>query len=103
MKYTICKEGLFLADEDNKRKLFDSKEEAARFKDEHNIDASIHGYMDASKMKSINGWTAWDLFKKGDKVYTKIFGLDWTLCEEGRFDFDDFTCGHFSFYVECGA
>ena len=80
--------------------LFDSKEEAAQFKKNHNIDASIHGYMDASKMKSINGWTAWDLFKKGNNVYTKIFGSNWSLCEEGKFNFDDFTCGHFNFYFE---
>lgn len=103
MKYTICKEGSFLADENNNRKLFDSKEEASQFKKDHNIDASIHGYMDESKMKSISAWIAWDLFNKGENVYTKIFGLDWTLCEEGRFYFDDFICGHFNFYVEYEA
>ena len=51
-------------------------------------------------MSQVDGWKAWRLFEDGKDVYAKIFGLNWTLCTKDKFNFDDFTCGHFNFYVE---
>lgn len=99
MKYTIQNKGSFLANPDNSRMLFDSKLEAEQFKKKHKIDASVHGYMDAENMKQVYGYDAYKLFNNGENVYTKIFGLNWSLCEKGKFNLDDFTKGYFNFYV----
>lgn len=101
MKYTIAKKGHYLADSENNRMLFDSKEEAEAFKEKHSLDdCSVLGHMDASKMQEVSGWNAWKIFKDGVDVYTKVWGLDWKLCEAGKWNMNDFTCGHFKFYVE---
>ena len=100
MKYTICRNGTYLADAENNRILFDSKDAAEKFKIDNNIEASVACYVDKNKMSQVDGWKAWRLFEDGKDVYTKIFGLNWTLCTKDKFNFDDFTCGHFNFYVE---
>lgn len=101
MKYTIAKNGHYLADSKNNRMLFESKAEAEAFKKKHSLDdCSILGHMDASKMQEVLGWDAWKIFKDGVNVYTKVFGLDWKLCEVGKWNMDDFNSGHFRFYVE---
>ncbi len=99
MKYTICREGEFLANSDGTRKLFDTKEEAEIFKNNNNIDAYVHGYMNQSDMRQVFGINAYNLYKSGTEVYTKIFGLNWSLCKAGSFDFNDFTQGIFDFYI----
>ncbi|AWL28957.1 hypothetical protein DJ533_10465 [Acinetobacter defluvii] len=45
-----------------------------------------------------SGYDAYRRFKSGENVYTKIFGVDPVLCKQDKWGFDDFTCGHFTFY-----
>mgnify|MGYP004525952831 CR=1 FL=1 len=98
IKYTICRKGEFLANPDNSRMLFDSRMEAEEFKTKNSIDASVMGYLDKNKMMRISGFDALRSFQDGVSVYTKIFGLDWILCEKDKFDLMDFTNGVFEFY-----
>ena len=98
IKYTICRKGEFLANPDNSRMLFDSRVEAEEFKTKNSIDASVMGYLDKSKMARISGLDAFNDFKNGLNVYTKVFRLDWILCSNGSFDVGDFTNGVFEFY-----
>lgn len=101
MKYTIEKKGgYYVADQNNNRVLFDTREEADEVNKKNGFNASVHGYMDQEKMRKIDGYSAMKLVDSGEAVYTKIFGLDWSIVEKGKFSFDDFTKGYFTFYIE---
>lgn len=103
MKYTICRKDEFVCNPDNTRMLFDSIEGAEKFKSRYVDqlkDSLILGYMDESKMIVVNKWKAWRLFDSGVSIYTKIWGVNWQLCTKEKWSFDEFTCGHFTFYIE---
>lgn len=102
IKYTIARKGEYLSDGNGNRKLFDSRKEAEEFKAEHNSlsDAIVLGYLDPNLLKHIDGIEAYNSMRNGNKIYTKIFGLDLVLCKPEKWKFDDFTQGHFNFYTE---
>lgn len=99
MKYTIQNSLGYLADEDDNRILFDTKEEALTRLKQLEVEAYVHGYLNPNEVQQVDDWKAWKLFKEGAKVYTKVWGLDWQECTKDKWSFDDFTCGSFNFYV----
>ena len=99
MKYTIQNPLGYLADEDDKRILFDTKEEALTRLKQLEVEAYVHGYLNPNEVQQVDGWKAWKLLKEGVKVYTKVWGLDWQECTKDKWSLDDFTCGSFNFYV----
>ena len=103
MKYTIQNSLGYLADEDDNRILFDTKEEALVKLKQLVVEAYVRGYLNPNEVQQVDGWEAWKLFKEGAKVYTKVWGLDWQECTKDRWSLDDFICGVFNFYILKGS
>lgn len=55
--------------------------------------------MNGLKMKHISGKKAYEIFKDGGDVYSKIFDVKWTKVNE-KWTYDDFMQGHFNFFIE---
>ena len=103
MKYTIQNSLGYLADEDDNRILFDTKEEALVKLKQLEVKAYVYGYLNPNEVQQVDGWTAWKLFKEDVIVYTKVWGLDWQECTKDRWSLDDFICGVFNFYILKGS
>ena len=99
-KYSVHSGNHHLADSDNRKMLFDTEDDARAFMREHRAVFEIKENLVAEKMMIVPGYDAWGMFKNGSDVWTKLFGSTWTKCAAEKWSMDDFTCGHFVFWVD---